>query len=147
MAPSQTLCPTAFSLLRAASLLPLPGPFRSLSCHSSWPFGRGQGTLQPSANLFHLQQEAGDPRDGPVQQLLLRVPMEQVVQGFGELDELRLGKDTEGTVQRRAAQLFHWLLNSQSSAWCSCSNFRLALRNLCVSPSPSLDTLQPQSND
>lgn len=30
--------------------------------------------------------------------------MEQIVQSFGKLDELRLGRDTEETIQRTATQ-------------------------------------------
>ena len=62
------------------------------SSSSSRLGGRGgaAGLLQPSAHLLHPQQEAGHMGHGSVQRLLLRIAMEDVVQGLGEVDELRL---------------------------------------------------------
>lgn len=56
--------------------------------------------LQPAPHFLHPQEEAGDRGDSPVQGLLLGGPVEEVIQGLGELNELGLKNKAESDSQQ-----------------------------------------------
>lgn len=135
MVPFQTLCSATFSLLRAAFLLPFCGG------NSNWTLDHRWGTLQSPPSFFHLQQKAGYHRYSPIQQLLLRIPMEQIVQSFWELDELRLQRDIDGgdrSENSNTAAPFHHTSCAQPSAWrCCTAPATTALMTISARTSPS----------